>query len=106
MTTDIKMFSEWPRNKDKSPIFLNTQEALLFAQLIWDKQAEMAMLDIHAKNCYLNLKNYREAKPLDLNCLIALITQAQLFRECLEECDRIAAELKHERDQIYTWNKP
>ncbi|HUU53176.1 MAG TPA: hypothetical protein VMW44_00880 [Candidatus Bathyarchaeia archaeon] len=92
MTTLIKKFSDWPRNKDESPRFGNTQEALLFAQLIWDKQGEFVMMHVHVKNQHLKLKNYRENKQLDLNYLITLATQAQLLRECMVECERIEKE--------------
>jgi len=89
MKPTIKTLDNWPKLRNGQPVFHSTEEALLFAQLIFDKPDEQAKLQFYRDDCYIKLKHQRESKQPALNYMVTIAVRAQLFRECLEECQRI-----------------
>lgn len=89
MSPVLKSLAKWPRLKNKKPLLTDTGEALYYAQLIWRDEDEQKMLQFFRDDCYCKLKFERDRKDPDLDRMFALAVEAQLFRECLEECQRI-----------------
>lgn len=89
MSQALKSLADWPREKTGKPILTDTGEALYFAQLIWRDEDLQKMLQFLRDSCYAKLKFERETKDPNLDRMFSLAVEAQLFRECLEECQRI-----------------
>lgn len=89
MKPTIKRLEQWPRLKNHQPILRSTNEALLYAQLIAEDQDEQAKLQFYRNDCYIKLRWERRRKDPNLDHMFMLAFKAQMFRECLEECQRI-----------------
>lgn len=92
MTGCITGLHDWPRNKDTSPIFHSTEEAVLYAQLIYNRPDELAILNNYMDSYHIKLKDCRQSNDLNLELLIHLSISAQRYRACAKECERIKAE--------------
>lgn len=82
----------WPLRDNGEPIFQSTNDAFLYAQLIYDLPEKQDLLDTYRHRAFSVLKFIREGKDPDLQAMMDLAVRAQSFRECLEECQRIKAE--------------
>lgn len=92
MTKHCRNFCDWPRSENKAPIFNNTQQALYYAQLIYNRPDDRHLLEIYLEDSYIKLKAARESHSVNPSYLIQTSLQAQFFRECSEEIHRIDAE--------------
>lgn len=93
MKYTITDLANWPIRRNEQPIFSSTQEAYLFAQLIWDNPQIIEDLTGYLKDILSNLKYERSRKKPSLQILFDLASRAYYFRECLEEADRIKKEM-------------
>lgn len=82
----------WPMHDINQPVFNNTQEALTYAQFIWDNEAHRNLLIIYLEDYYLKLKHERESIDPDILLIMIFASRTQYLRECLEECSRIKLE--------------
>lgn len=92
MIGPIKTLTTWPRRPNNEPIFETSDEAMIFAHLIWKDEDEQRMLPIYHKDCREELTHERHKKEPDLDRMYIIAVRAQFFRECLDECQRIKAE--------------
>jgi hypothetical protein len=92
MRTTITDLANWPVRRNGQPIFNSTQEAYLYAQLIWDDPKIIEDLSGYRSDTLVNLKYERSQKHPNLNTMMDLACRAQFFRECLEEVERIGKE--------------
>lgn len=89
MRITIKDLDNWPANRNGQPIFNTTQDAYLYAQLIWDKPQIIEELNGCLKDALANLKFERSQKQPKLNMMMHMVYKTQFYRECLEEIQRI-----------------
>ncbi|MBA7704842.1 hypothetical protein ES703_113664 [subsurface metagenome] len=92
MVTREDSVKVWPRTKGGRPLFKTTNEAILYAQLTWDDERAIHELDFYHDKLREKIKELRENEQPDLEKLMRIATQAQLFRECIEEVGRIMVE--------------
>jgi len=79
----------WPKSDSNEPIFNSTDEAFLYAALIYrlpEKQNYLFSLRVAYKKATTSLLDAVEP-DFDLASLCAC--KCQFFRECLEECKRL-----------------
>lgn len=92
MRDNISDLANWPKNLAGQPILQSTNEAFLYAQLIYaepDKQQDLCHYRVDA---YKKLKAERQRKHPNINNIFSLAVRAQFFREAFEECLRIKDE--------------
>jgi len=89
MSDNIINFKQWPKDNKGNPIFTSTEDALFYAELISRNGDEcfnilrLRFLALFHLQCF-NLKH-----DPDLQEMLDLAVEAQLYRECLEEIRRI-----------------
>lgn len=79
----------WPRTKSGRPVFKTTNDAVFFAQLIFDDEREITELNFYHGKLREKIKDLREREEPNLDNLMSLAVQSQLYRECIEEVMRI-----------------
>lgn len=89
----ISDLANWPRRRNQEPIFKSTNEAYLYAQLIFDKPEKQTGLTSYRENTYRQLALERSKKKPNFTTMIALAARAHFYRECLDEVDRIKKEV-------------
>lgn len=94
--TILTTLSAWPHDRRGLPLFTCTQDALLYAQLIEKHPDKQKMLIISRQDLYIKLRHERNAKIPNAQRMCDLSVKAQLYRECLEEVQRIKDELFQE----------
>jgi len=94
MTDTPKDLASWPRNFLGWPIFTSTNEAILYAQLIYDFPDEQRKLLHCRKETYEELRYERQKKDPDLQVMMDLAITAQFYREAHKEATRINFELR------------
>lgn len=92
MIRKIKDLADWPLSMLGKPIFETTNDALLYAQLIWDDAELQADLMRYRDETHEQLKHYRENEPSELDIMMTLAVKAQFFREAYFEALRIKDE--------------
>lgn len=92
MIYPITDLNSWPLNSRDHPILKTSDEAMLYAQLIYNDTDLQARLPYYRKEAHLELKREREKKEPDFDHMMVLAMRAQFYRECLEECQRIKDE--------------
>lgn len=87
-------FAQWPRDKKGDPIFACTEDAFFYAKLIFQNGDEC--FNILRLRCLtlFHLEVFNLKKDPDLDDMMKLAVQAQLYRECLEEVRRIRIDHK------------
>ena len=90
----MKSFKDWPRSSDNKPIFHKVDQALLFAQLMYNRPDEVSLLEIYLNDCYIKLRDQRRQDNPDIEEIVNLIFKGRLFKACLEECQRIKEEAR------------
>jgi len=88
----MKGFSDWPRTSNNRPIFHKVDQALLFAQLMYNRPDEVSLLEVYLNDCYIKLRDQRQQNNPDIEEIVHLIFKGRLFKVCLEECQRIKNE--------------
>lgn len=90
----ITGFDDWPRERGKIPKMRHIADALLYAQLIYNKPAEQTLIEIYMNDCYIKTRAEREDENPNIDEMVFLIHKGRLFRMCLEECERIKKEVR------------
>lgn len=89
----ISDLASWPRRRNHEPILKSTNEAYLYAQLIYDNLAKQTSLISYRDNTYKQLAFERSKKKPNFTTMIYLAARAHFYKECLEEVDRIKKEV-------------
>lgn len=82
----------WPLRDNGEPIFQTANDAMFYAQLIYDLPEKRDLLDAYIHRTHGLLQYERGSIDPDWDRLMELAVRAQFFRECLEECKRIEQE--------------
>lgn len=80
---------DWPRRKNGELIFSNTNEAIYYANLVEDRLAAYYLLKKWRKNAYQNIEMLRSKPSINYNRIFDLAVRAQLYREAMEEIQRL-----------------
>jgi hypothetical protein len=80
---------DWPRRKNAELIFTTTNEAIYFANLTDDRVGSYNLLKKWRKNAYQDIEHARQWSPINYNRIFDLAVRAQLYRECMEEIQRL-----------------
>jgi len=72
----ISDLANWPRRRNQEPIFQSTNEAYLYAQLIYDKPEKQTALTSYRENTYKQLSIERSKKKLNFNTMLDLTARA------------------------------
>jgi len=88
----ISRLDNWPKDGRKQPIFTSTQDALLYAQLIYNDKDAQGTIKICREDALIKLRAERLSKHPKPQRMFDLAFRAQLFRECSEEFQRIQDE--------------
>jgi len=83
---------DWPRRKNGELIFQSTNEAVYYANIADDRLSSYDLLKKWRKNAYQNLTALRLKKPINYNRIFDLAVRAQLYREAMEEIERLNKE--------------
>lgn len=89
----ISDLANWPRRRNQEPIFRSTNEAYLYAQLIYNDPGKQTALSSYRDNTYRQLALERSKKRPNFSTMIDLAARAHFYKECLDEVDRIKKEL-------------
>lgn len=92
MRDNISDLARWPLTRGGEPIFKSTNEALLYAQLVFQEPDKQQDLCHYRVNTYKKLKAERERMKPNIDQVFALAVRAQFFREAFMECLRIKDE--------------
>lgn len=92
MIYPITDLNSWPLDLVGHPVLKTSNEAILYAQLIYNDTDKQAHLPHYRKEMHTELKREREKKEPNLDYMMDLAMRAQFYRECLEECQRIKDE--------------
>lgn len=92
MRDNLSDLVNWPNRGNGQPILKSTNEAFLYAQLIYNDLRRQDDLVKYRQQVYKQLKVERERKKPNLQNMMDKAVRAQFFRECLEECQRIRDE--------------
>ena len=79
----------WPRRKRGNIIFSSTEEAIYYAHLVDDRVSAYHLLEKWRKNTLQDLEALRSRRPLNYNRMMDLAVRSQLYREAMEEIQRI-----------------
>lgn len=92
----ISFLANWPRRGNQEPIFQSTNEAYLYAQLIYDNPAKQNALNSYREVTYKRLAVERSKKKPNFSTMIHLAARAHFYKECLDEVRRIKEEINHQ----------
>lgn len=82
-------FTQWPRTPEGDPILTCSEDAFFYAGLISHNSDECFKI-LRLRCLFLfYLENFNIKRNPDLDEMMNLAFQAQLYRECLEEIRRI-----------------
>jgi len=81
--------SDWPRRKNGELIFTTTNEAIYFANLTDDRLASYDLLKKWRRNAYQDIAMLRSRPSINYNRIFNLAVRAQLYREVMEEIQRL-----------------
>lgn len=82
----------WQRDPDGIPVFRSTEDSLAYAHLIVDDESSCNEMMSYMKSVYSELDNSKRSGFLTLQGLLDMACRCQLFRECVEEIQRIKNE--------------
>jgi len=80
---------DWPRMKSGEIIFQNTNEAIYYAHLVDDRLAANNLLNKWRIKNFQDIAFLKLKRPVNLNRLFDLAVRGQLYRECIEEIQRL-----------------
>lgn len=81
--------NNWPRRKSGELIFDDTNEAIYYANLVDDRLTAYDLLKKWRKKAYVQIKMLRSSSTKNYNMLFDLAVRAQLYRECMQEIERL-----------------
>ena len=93
----ISDLANWPRRINQEPIIKSTNEAYLYAQLIYDDQAKQNGLTSYREVTYKRLAVERSKKNPNFTIMIDLAARAHFYKECLDEIQRIKEEMANKK---------
>ncbi|MBA7496093.1 hypothetical protein ES702_06691 [subsurface metagenome] len=82
-------FESWPRTQDGTFIFTCSEQAIYFAHLCSDNIEVVDKLTRLRKDAYARIAEQRSKPRPNLQRMFDLAFKAQMYRECLEEIQRI-----------------
>jgi len=82
----------WQKDGEGIPIFRNTNDAHAYAHLIVDDSFSCNRMKLYKTSAYGELDSAREAGHVSLQGLLNMACRCQLYRECIEEIERIKNE--------------
>lgn len=88
----LTRLADWPKDRRGLPIFSCSQDALLYAQFIEGIPDKQKMLLLSRQDIYIKLRQERHSQQPLLQRMCDLSVKAQLYRECLDEVQRIKDE--------------
>jgi hypothetical protein len=88
----LKTLGTWSRTRNGCPVFRSTEDAIFFANIIWDMEQEQDMLKLYLQDLQIKLEYQREKDKPNWNYCSTLASQCQFLRECVAECQRIKDE--------------
>jgi len=93
MTESFKVHRHsWQKDEEGVPVFRSTNDAHAYAHLIVDDEYACERMKILKKSIYDELDIARDKGRLSLQELLNMACRCQLFRECVEEIQRIQDE--------------
>jgi len=87
-----KTLANWPLMENGQPLLKTTNQALLYAQLIYKREDKQKQLAVCRAGIYKPFYQERDKKDPDFDIMMGLAIRAQFYRECLEEVQRIKDE--------------
>lgn len=85
----IMSLNNWPRRKNGEYIFQSTNEAIYYANLVDDRLAAYDLLKKWRKKNQQDIDHLKSKRSFNVNRLFDLAVRGQLYRECMEEIQRI-----------------
>ncbi|MCK4385602.1 MAG: hypothetical protein KAW52_04985 [candidate division Zixibacteria bacterium] len=92
METFSMHLQSWQKDHEGIPIFRGTEDAIAYAHLVVDDDYERGKMKVYMTSVYRELDDAREAGHIPLQGLLNMACRCQLYRECVEEIDRIKDE--------------
>ena len=92
MRETITSLAGWPIRRNGQPILKSTHEAFLYAQLIFNDPKRQANLVFYRDDSYIKLRAERKKAQPNYQTMMDHAVRAQLFREALQETQRIKDE--------------
>jgi len=89
MVSKSTKLDNWPIGLFGDPVLKNTEEALLYARLIWKSVEHQGFLVTLRSRLHKACVALLNEKDPDFDLCSSLACLAQFYRECLEECNRI-----------------
>lgn len=81
--------NSWPLRRPWDPIFKTTNDAFIYAKLIFDLEKFQKPLTFFRQQTRRAYDHENEKENPDYDRLLVLAVRAQFYRECLEEVERI-----------------
>lgn len=83
----------WLKTPNGRPRLTTTNDAIFYARLVYDDDQAIYELKSHHAELREKMKELSQKDEPDLDNMMEIAVQAQLFRECLEEVKRIKEEV-------------
>jgi len=80
---------DWPRRKNGEVIFQTTNEAIYYAHICDDRLSAYDLLNKWRRNAYQDIAMLRSKPSINYNRVFDLAVRAQLYRESMEEIQRL-----------------
>jgi len=93
MRETITDLANWPKSRNDHPILKSSNEALLYAQLVYDNLQQQQALVTFRDEAYQMLRLERQKKKPNPQRMMDLAVTAQLYRECFMHTLRILDEI-------------
>jgi len=93
MRPTVFSLDSWPRGKKFEYLFHSTKQATFFAHLCFDKPEVVESIKMARTLALSKISRERTSKSPNFQYIFDLSVNAQLFRECLEEVDRLHKEV-------------
>lgn len=85
-------FEAWQRTKAGDPIFTCSEDAIFYAHLIFDSLTQRLQIAKLRGKVLSDLARMRAKNSPNMQRMFDLSVEGQLYRECLEELERIEKE--------------
>lgn len=92
MVSRLDRAKKWPRRRSGEILFNTTNEAIIFAHLIFDNKPMVEEIEKSLYAARDEIATLHGRLDPDLDILMQTAVKAQMFRECLEEVMRIMVE--------------
>jgi len=92
MTNLTERAEQWPRRNNGQIIFKNSNQAVFYANLIYNNKRLVDEIDMSLRAARRDLIIQRQRNGPNMDKLMELAVKAQFFRECMDEVKRIREE--------------